>query len=194
MQRLFVIILIFIPSFLIAQFGWVDGFIVRNTGDTIPGKIYYSPPGHRSAKILFKEEGQKEKVKYRPFMIRGYFVKDQYFISRIYDINPSLTYGLGVFMRLVNHGEKSHVKVYEYWNTDREFGYNQTFLVKSGGSSYEINPLKFKKSTAKFFKDFPELHKDINKGMYSRKDLMKIVERYNAWRKFDKWNKKYDIK
>ncbi len=191
MRHLLLLLIVFTPLLSSAQPGWLEGYVVTNQADTLYGKIYYSPPGHRSAKISFKEEGKNEKIKYRPFTIRGYFVNDMYFVSRIYDIHPSLSYGKGVFMRWVNHGRKVHVKIYEYWNTDKEFGFNQTFLAKSGGSSHEIDPLRFRKTTAAFFKDFPALQKDILSGLYKKKELEKLVERYNSWRMFDKWNEKY---
>ncbi len=190
-MRLIICFLFLMPSLCFAQPGWMDGYIVTNQRDTIYGKIYYAPPAHRSAKIAFKAEGEKEKVKYRPFTIRGYFVNDQYFVSRIYDIDASLTYGLGVFMRWVNYDKKGHVRIYEYWNTDGDAGYNETLLVRSQGNSYSINPLKFKRDASYFFRDYKELRSDILKGVYKRRDLQKIVERYNAWRRFDKWNEKY---
>ncbi len=181
MRLIYLCLLLSIPVFLQAQPGWVKGYIVTNSLDTLYGKIYYSTPAQRSVKILFKEDGYDDKIKYRPFTIKGFFVKDQYFVSRIYDIHPSLSYGLGVFMEVKNEGE-SPVKVLEYWNTDKIMGFTQTFLVKSGGKSYEINPLRFKKTVASFFSDYKDLQEDILNGKYKRKDLLSIVKRYNTWR------------
>ena len=136
----------------------------------------------RSARCMFKEDGYNDKVKYKPFTIKGYFVNDQYYVSRIFDIHPSLTYGLGVFMEYVNVGE-SPVMILKYRNTNSELGFNQIFLVKRGNPSYEINPMKFKKTTAAFFSDYKKLQSDIEAGMYKMKDLPNIVKRYNSWYK-----------
>lgn len=173
-------IILCFPLFLSAQIGWLEGYVVTNSLDTLYGKIQYTTAAQRSAKCVFKEEGYKDKVKYKPFTIRGYYVKGQYYVSRIYDVHPSLSYGLGVFMQLMNEGDRP-VMILEYRNTDQEMGFYQTFLAKKGVQSQEINPLKFKKSVAPFFADYEELHKDIKKGVYKKKDLHKIVERYNAW-------------
>ncbi len=188
--RLFLFFTI-VPFLAFAQPGWLDGYVITNTRDTLYGKIYYAPPGQRSAKITFKEDGKNEKVKYRPFTIKGYFVNKQYFASRIYDVDASSSFGLAVFMRWVNYEKKGPVKIFEYWNTDQQFGFTQTFLAKSEGTSFEIDMMRFKKTTAIFFRDYPELQNDILEGHYGRKQLEEIVDRYNAWRKFDKWNKKY---
>ena len=177
-----IFIILLFPLFISAQIGWLEGYVVTNSLDTLYGKIQYTTPAHRSVKCVFKENGYNDKVKYRPFTIRGYFVKGQYYVSRIYDIHPSLTYGLGVFMQLMNEGDRP-VMVLEYRNTDQEMGFYQTFLAKKGVQSQEINPMKFKKSVAPFFTDYEELHKDIKKGVYKKKDLHKIVTRYNAWYK-----------
>lgn len=180
MRLLSLFVTLCFPLLLSAQIGWVKGYVVTNSQDTLHGKILYTTLGQRSAKCVFKEDGYDDKVKYKPFTIKGYYVKEQYFISRVFDIHPSLTYGLGVFMRLVNEGE-SPVTILDYRNTDFEYGFNQIFLVKKGEPSHEIDPMRFRKTTAPFFSDYPELHDDILAGKYKRRDLQLIVKRYNNW-------------
>lgn len=182
MRLLSLFIILCFPLLVSAQFGWVKGYIVTNTLDTLHGKILYTTTGQRSAKCMFKEDGYDDKVKYKPFTIKGYYVKDQYYISKVFDIHPSLSYGLGVFMRVVNVGE-GPVSILEYRNTDFEYGYNQFFLVKKGEPSHEINPLKFRKTVAPFFSDYKELQEDILAGKYKKRELDLIVKRYNDWKK-----------
>ena len=141
MRLLSLFFILCFPLFLSAQIGWVKGYIITNTLDTLHGKILYSTEGQRSAKCTFKQDGYDDKVKYKPFTIRGYYVKDQYYISKVFDIHPSLTYGWGVFMRVVNIGE-SPVTILNYRNTDFEYGYSQVFLVKIGEPSHEIDPMR----------------------------------------------------
>ncbi len=181
MRHIALLLLLSLPFMGHAQIGWVNGFIVTNSGDTLSGKIQYNTPGQRSARCVFKEDGYNDKVKYKPFTIRGYIIKDSYYISRIYDIHPSLSYGLGTFMEWINYKEEGPLMLLKYRNTDFEYGFYQTFLVKKGNPSYEINFMKFRKSCAAFFSDFPELQDDITNKKYKKKDLPEIVKRYNNW-------------
>ncbi len=159
-----------------------EGYIVKFQGDTLYGKIRYSTPALRSAKVIFKQEGYDERVVYRPFQIKGYFVEEQYYESRIYDIHPSLSYGLGVFMQRLNE-DNAPVKLYQYWNTDRERGFTQTFLHREGEPLLEIQVLKFKKQVAQFLKDCPEINTSFLKGKYNKRHLRSIVDKYNVWKK-----------
>lgn len=163
-----------------AQFPFVDGYIVTNTRDTIHGKIKYTPPGHRSAKIVFHDMENEEKVKFKPFQIQGFHVNGETYESKIYDINTELTYGLGVFMKRLNN--EGPLKLYEYWNTDKERGFTMTFLENDGDYLFEINYLQFKKQLVVYFEDFPQLQAKINRGAFKKKDLPKIVEEYNYWK------------
>lgn len=183
MRLLSLFLIICFPIIASAQPGWLRGYIVTNASDTLYGKVYYTTAGQRSAKCLFKEDGYNDKVKYRPFTIKGYYVNKKYYISRIYDIHPSLTYGLGVFMEYINVQDKGPVMLLKYRNTDHEYGFFQTFLLRKGNPSYEINHMKFRKSVAAFFKDYKELHDDILAKKYKKRDLPEIVKRYNNWYK-----------
>lgn len=163
-----------------AQPGWSEGYIITNAGDTLHGKIRYLTPAERAARILFKEEGYHDRIRYRPFSIRGYYVEGQHYISRMYDVKPSPSYGLGVFMRVRTVGE-SPVQILDYRNTDDDRGYTETFLVKNGGKAYRVNPMRFKRDAARYFRDYKELQEDILQGKYSRRQLADIVKRYNQW-------------
>jgi len=181
-RYIFVFAFLLMPILSHAQLGWLPGYIVTNSLDTLHGKIYYSTSGQRSAKCVFKEDGYNDKVKYRPFTIRGYYVNGSYYISRIYDIHPSLTYGLGVFMEYVNEGE-GPVMLLRYRNTDLEFGYFQTFLVKKGETTHEIDYMRFRKTAAAYFSDYPKLQEDILAKKFKKSEIAKIVKRYNSWYK-----------
>ena len=169
MRLLSLFITLCFPLFLSAQIGWVKGYVVTNSQDTLHGKILYTTLGQRSAKCVFKQDGYDDKVKYKPFTIKGYHVKEQYFISRVF--GPCL------------HGgrDAGPVSILDYRNTDFEYGYNQIFLIKKGEPSHEIDPMRFRKTAAPFFSDYPKLHDDILAGKYKKRDLQLIVKRYNSW-------------
>ncbi len=158
-----------------------EGYIVRYQGDTIHGKLRYSTPALRSAKVIFKAHDSDERIKFLPFQIKGYYVEGQYYESRIYDIHPSLSYGLGVFMRRIN-ADNGDVKLYEYWNTDRERGFTQIFLHREGEPLLEIHPFRFRKQVAGFLRDFTELSEEILSGRYNKRHLKSIVDKYNTWK------------
>ena len=171
-------------SVVYAQWGWSEGYIVTNTLDTIHGKIQYTTPAIRSAKIMFRaDEGdmQSETVRYRPFMIKGFMIAGEYFESRIYDIHPSLNYGLGVFMKRLDNGS-GPVKLYEYWNTTQERGFTQLFITREGEPTYQLSTTRLRKQLAQYFKDYEQLHDRILNREFKRRDLPEVVALYNQWK------------
>lgn len=163
-----------------AQLIYSDGYIVKFNKDTIYGKIGFTTPAERSVKIMFRENGIDEKIKYRPFQIKGYFVLGDWYESKIYDIHPSLSYGLGVFM-VLKVGGFGQVKLYEYWNTDKERGFTQIFLYRPGYPLEELKRFKFKKQASAYFSDYEEMSKDILEGKYKRRQIEELVIMYNEW-------------
>ncbi len=170
-------------SLSFCQLTWVDGYVVTNPGDTLYGKIKFTTPAQRSAKIIFEGKGTDEKIKYKPFQIKGFFMDKRVYESKIYDFDPSLTYGFGVFMERMNIGT---VQVYQYWNTDKERGFTQTFIENDGDYLLEIDYLNFKKQMTRYFEEFPQLQSKIKRGEFRKRDLMAMVSEFNEW-KSNEW-------
>ncbi len=162
-----------------AQVVWVDGYIITNEGEKISGEIKYTTPAQRSGTCIFRADNQDEKVKYQPFQIRSYFLDGILYESKIYDFDITLPYGLGVFMQRKNTGI---VKVYEYWNTNKERGFTQTFLENDGDYLMEVDPIRFKKQMSKYFEEYPDLQKRIDKGEFKKKALLRLVGEFNNWK------------
>lgn len=163
----------------VAQITWVDGYIITNEGEKVSGEIKYTTPAQRSVTCIFRTADNEEKVKYQPFQIKGFFFEGVLYESKIYDFDITLPYGFGVFMQRKNTGT---VKVYEYWNTDKERGFTQTFLENDGDYLLEVNPMQFKRQMSMYFEEYPELQKRIDKGEFKKKELMVIVSEFNSWK------------
>ena len=179
---LFLFIFTLIVSAAHAQLNYVDGYVITNRNDTLFGKVKYSTPALRSSKVIFMENNAKEKTRYKPFQIKGYYVEKTSYDSKIYDIDPALPFGYGVFMERRNEGV---LKVYYYWNTDKERGFTQTFLENDGDYLMEVDFIGFKKQMTRYFEDYPKLQSKIKRGTYKKRDLDKMVAEYNEWKRGD---------
>ena len=176
---LFTVLMAFCCASVFAQINFLDGYIISNKGDTIYGKIKYMTPALRSSKVIFMKSGDSEKLTYKPFQIKGYYVAETIYDSKIYDIDLSLPYGYGAFMERRNNGI---VKLYYYWNTDKERGFTQTFIENDGDYLLEVDYVGFKQQMTRYFEDFPKLQSKIKQGTYKKKDLEQIVMEYNEWK------------
>ncbi len=165
-----------------AQLNFVDGYVVTNRNDTLYGKIKYSTPALRSSKVVFLENGTDKRRPYKPFQIKSYYVESTTYDSKIYDIDPALPFGYGVFMERRNEGV---LKVYYYWNTNKERGFTQTFLENDGDYLMEVDFIGFRKQMVLYFEDYPKLQSKLKKGTYKKRDLDKIVAEYNEWKRGD---------
>ena len=90
--------------------------------------------------------------------------------------------GFTVFMRRLCDGQ-GKVKLYEYWNTDGEHAFSQTFIERDGKMT-EVQYGRFRKFMSEFFKDYDELKKKIDNKEYKKKDILDIIAEYNAWREY----------
>lgn len=174
---------LFLPVLCQGQFTFVEGYVVKNTGDTLRGKIKYTTPAQRSVKCIFHANGTNEKITFKPFTIKGFSINGDFYESKIYDFDPSLSFGYGVFMERQNKGT---VQVYHYWNTDKERGFTQTFIENDGDYLLAIDFLNFRKQMTRYFEDYPQLQAQIRDGNYRKKDLMDMVAKYNEW-KANEW-------
>ena len=178
-RLLFLLLMLGSVLFAEAQLNFVEGHIITNDNVTLHGKIKSTTPGQRSTQIVFIENGEKEKLKYKPFQIKGYHVDGMTYESKIYDFDPALPYGYAVFMERINKGT---VKIYYYWNTDKERGFTQTFLENDGDYLVEVNPLTFKRQMVQYFEEYPRLQSKIKRGDYKKKQLEEIVQEFNDWK------------
>ena len=177
-----VILLLFLLGFgtaASAQFQFEKGYVVTTKGDTLRGKIKYGRRYELSLRCFFTKDGDDEPTKYKPFEIRSYFVKGETFDSKIYDYDPTGPVGEGAFMQRINEGA---CKIYYYWNSDKDVGFTQTFIEKSGVPLTEVHFFHFRKQMSAFFKDFDQLSAKIEMGEYRGSQLEEVVKEYNTYK------------
>ncbi len=84
------------------------------------------------------------------------------------------------YMRLIKEG---FLSLYGF-RMPNQSTYDGQYLIKKDGSGLEMPNLTFKKSLSGFLSDCPEVNERIKSGDLSRKDVDKIVDRYNSCLQF----------
>jgi hypothetical protein len=181
MKKIFALLSIYCLSlgFIQAQKKAKD-YILTNTNDTIYGTVRPGTPAQRSLRIGFTAENSKDAQRYEPFQIKAYYLAGEKatYESQLYQV-AGLEYAYAVYMQRMNDG---YIRVYEYWNTEGERGFIQTFLQRSDERLVEVNFQRFKKQMVLFFDDFPQLADKIERGAFGKNDLTQIVSEYNIWK------------
>jgi hypothetical protein len=165
----------------LGEFQYEPGFMITAKGDTMRGLIKYTRQYELSQRVQFRDEKTREAETFRPFAVKAFFVKNEYYEAKIYDYSPAEPQGFAVFMRRLNM-EPGPIRIYEYWNSDKERGFTQTFLEKQGKPMEEVDYLRFKKQMMRFFDDFPQLKAKIGRNAFKSGELSRIVAEYNVWK------------
>ncbi len=179
---IFYTILLFVSTSAYCQMNWDDGYVIDINNTRVDGKIMSSTPAMYSVRITFKSNETGQVGYYRPTDLKTWHITkgDLVYESKNYFINSNK--GFAVFMRRLCDG-KGKVKLYEYWNTDDEMGYTQTFLERDGEMT-EVQYGRFRKFMADYFSDCEELKEKIEKKQYKKNDILDIIAEYNEWREF----------
>jgi hypothetical protein len=159
-------------------------FIINIADDTIWGKISGNlTPSTASLKISFIDNKSGTKRNYKPYDINSWhpYGLDYYFESKEYRPNGmrAADQGYAVFMKCFTPYEGS-VRYYEFYNTDGNEGYYQSFLQKRG-DMVEVKFERFYAQLAEYFADYPELSAKIKAKKFKKTELAKIVDEYNMW-------------
>lgn len=143
------------------------------------GTVILNTPAINSSQISFKNQSGVIK-KYRTDEIKSWSRGNLVYETKFYKI--SARKGFSVFMlRLTPEKGKCHL--YEYYNTNGDVGYTQTFIEKNQVMT-EVTFGRFRKQMTEYFKEYKELSEDIANKKYKKKDLLKIIEVYNEWREY----------
>lgn len=84
------------------------------------------------------------------------------------------------YMRLIKEG---FLSLYGFRMTNQS-AYDGMYFFKKDGSGLEMPNLTFKKSLSNFLSDCPQVMEQIKSGDLGRKDIDKIVDRYNSCLQF----------
>lgn len=164
-------------SFLIAQ---NDDYVIDVNDKKSYGVVILSTPAINSTIIKFKDNQTGTTRQYRTDEIKCWYKAGHLYETKHYVVSAQKTFS--VFMkRLTPEGGKANL--FEYYNTNGDVGYTQTFLEKDE-EMVEINFGAFKKQMLTLFGDNEELAQKISNNEYKKKDLLTIIEEYNAWREY----------
>lgn len=160
--------------------GFLNGYIITNSNDTIVGLVKYvnQVPYRVLVDIKFKENEESKTKVYPPNSIKGYKADNKIFHSLQ---NPE--FGGNEFMELVING---YVKLYT--STVTSFGVPQygganttsSFLLKTGDKIlFSVANGKFKDRLSEYLSDNSIIAEKIKTGEYKKKDIEEIIREYN---------------
>lgn len=146
---------------------FAQGYVVTIQGDTIRGEVkalMYSP----EKKVQITEPGKK-KVVYPFFKVKSFSLDNEIFQP----VKGPQGY---TFMRLIKAG---YLSLYSFQSTGQS-SYDGQFLLKRNGDGIEVPNITFKKGMKRFLDDCPDLVEKIDTDVLNKKDMLKIVDEYNA--------------
>jgi hypothetical protein len=80
------------------------------------------------------------------------------------------------FMKLIQSG---YLSLYAY-QMENQTTWDGRYFVKKDGTLLDVPNLGFKKRVTRFIADCPNVVKDVESGVLSRSDLLKLVDAYNT--------------
>jgi hypothetical protein len=177
-QKIILAIIVLLASiqFSKAQYGFIKGYVITNTNDTLYGEIKdrNAIPNILFERIKFKPENGGKKTSYSATQIKGYKKGDDCFES------ISCFLDTAVFVKVVRDGFLSLYK-YEYQSFENSSGYGCTFLLKKQDSPcvLELSATDFKKQLLDYFNDSNLVKNRIKEKDVSTDQLADIVSIYN---------------
>ncbi|MGH1338712.1 MAG: hypothetical protein ACRBFS_21540 [Aureispira sp.] len=170
-------IIILVILFTILTVKAQDDYIIDQFDRKITGKVLLSTPAVNSVEINFKDkEGSIRK--YRPDEIKEWSIGNLIYESKLFAFNSRA----GVWVYMLRHTPKNgKCQVYEFYNATESVGYTEMILERDNQMEV-INYGRFYKQLTTYFKDHESLAEEIGKKKYKKKELLTIVEIYNAWR------------
>lgn len=162
---------------MVAQ-GRYNGYVITNEADTVFGVIEVGIPGLQAVRLSFTDYEVHEAVELEPFQVKSYYANNQIFISKIYDIDESLDYGIAVFMEELQSG---FVQLYKYWNNKKRR--YEWLLEDKNKKMLQITKLNFDTEMMANFGDCNILKTQLTNGDYTFKDLETVVSTYNDWKR-----------
>lgn len=168
---------LFLPALIRAQ----NDYVIDQFDRKITGKVMLSTPAANSVEINFKDNKGSIR-KYRPDEIKEWSKGNLVYVSKLFTFNSKL----GIWVYMLRHTPKnSACHVYEFYNSTESVGYTEMLLERNNQMEI-INYGRFHKQLGEYFKDHKSLADEISKKKYKKKELLTIVELYNAWRE-EKW-------
>jgi hypothetical protein len=147
-----------------------EDFAVSIKGDTIRGKMSIIDSPLSGHSLVVKVD--KKKVSYPSFRLSELNKEGEVYHVRKIE-------GRYQFVKLVHQG---FLSLYKYSPNDQQSAqlFQGSILIRKDGKSQPVPNLGFKKQMSTFLDDCESLSENILTGGYSKKDLIKIIDEYNA--------------
>jgi hypothetical protein len=144
------------------------------------GTIKLSTPSINSSQIGFTDNKNGATRKYRTDEVKEWGKGNLLYKTKVYTVSERKSFSVFMLQLTPKDGK---VHLYEYYNTSGDIGFTQTFLERDD-KMIEVAYGRFRKQMAVYFKDHEELSKKISDKKFKKKDLLDIIEEYNAWREY----------
>lgn len=142
-------------------------YVVTSKGDTITGQV--KPLVFGPDKKVQITGDDKKKVSYPMFQVKSYRFKNEIY-------QPVKGPDGYTFMKLIHEG---YVSLYAY-QLPNQVTFDGSFLLRRDGKGIDVPNLGFKKYMKNFMEDCPSTVEKLENGDYSKRDLQKIIDEYNA--------------
>jgi len=168
-MRSFGVIHIFLLIIILLVYKCADAqdFVVTSKGDTLMGEV--KPLFYGVEKKVQLNQKDKKKVVYPMFQVRSFLYKGELY-------QPVKGPDGYTFMKLQKSG---YLSLYSY-QLPNQVTFDGQYLLKLDGKGTEVPNISFKKAMEKFLSDCPSVAEKLDNGDYSKKDLHKIIDEYNA--------------
>jgi hypothetical protein len=157
------ILIYFLLSF--SFFGKAQNYIVLTKGDTLKGVVKIVSFDNLDR---VQVNGTKKQM-FTAMQVKSLAIEKQEY--RPYKLENSIR-----FMQVLKSGYLSLLA----FKANGTGSWDGRYLYKMDGAGMEVPNLSFKKSLGKFLSDCPAIEEKLDKGEFSKKDIEKIIDLYNA--------------
>lgn len=186
------ILLIFLVSFFFltsySQRNYQEGYVITLQNDTLRGWVDFRSDKQNSAICTFKSVPTGQEQEYYPKDIYGYrYLNDgKFYVSREIEINGTKK---TVFLEFLLEGienlyyyKEGDVKYYILENIKGELLYTsqepEKKIFTNNGDRY-MKDLKYIGVLKYYFKDHPEIQKEVDQTQYNHESMIKLVKTYH---------------
>jgi hypothetical protein len=160
-------ILLFFAAVLACQRAEAQDYVLTAKGDSLTGEV--KPLVFTADKKVQITTADKKRTTLSLFDVKAYSQGGEIF----HPIKGETGY---VFMKLIKPG---YLSLYGY-QLENQMRFDGLFLVKRDGDRLAVPNLGFKKYVAKFLSDCERISSKVKDGDLGKKDLLSIVDQYNA--------------
>ena len=175
------------------QTGYIDGYIITNSNDTVYGlvKIRETFPFVIREDVKFKKTEDSKPRSYYADEIKGFTAFEDVYISKEFG-KKKTTY----FFRWIIKGYLNYYLT-EYGNTaGNNMIMSHAILQKNGENEWHLDgglSYPFKNKMMEYLKDAPALCDKIRTGIYNANHMEKIVTEYNKLHPVTDKHNKFNI-